>query len=389
MAEVPGTAGQDFHENVPVTLYHLQIVRYITVAALSFNIWDFSISLFDEIYLVWMAPLSWVKCLFLLNRYLGPSILIVNVSVLFAKDVTDSVCRNWFRLEGWGGLIVVVVVQVILVLRVTALYERNAIVNRALALGLVGNVSACVTILGLGLEQIQPIRHLSSIPIGCVTDRLPRFLFGLFIPHLVMESTLFSLTAVQSLKNLPKDSWYSTPLLMLLLRDGTTYFFAMFVVTCTTTFTWLFAPPSLMKISVAPLIAISSVSGCRIILNLRALHRANDKIPVLQLSLATLDLGDLEMRTLPRMTKTACSFGNSTDIVPRTPHLPPSLPEMPDASSKGHRLGEVVDVELDLEDFRSRTTTTTISDDYDHFPTNHNYGAGCRVAANLPHLVAI
>lgn len=32
-------------------------------------------------------------------------------SVLFAKDVTDSVCRNWFRLEGWGGLIVVVVVQ--------------------------------------------------------------------------------------------------------------------------------------------------------------------------------------------------------------------------------------------------------------------------------------
>ncbi|KIO15407.1 hypothetical protein M407DRAFT_35026 [Tulasnella calospora MUT 4182] len=142
MAEVLSTADRDFHENIPITLSHLQTVRYITVAALAFNLWDFLISFSDEICLVWVAPLSWVKCLFLLNRYLGPSILVVNVSVLSTKGVTESVCRNWFRLEGWGGLVVVVVVQVILVLRVTALYGRHVIVNRVLALGLVGHVSA-------------------------------------------------------------------------------------------------------------------------------------------------------------------------------------------------------------------------------------------------------
>lgn len=48
--------------------------------------------------------------------------------------------------------------------------------------------------------------------------------------------------------------------LLLLLRDGTIYFFVMFAVTATITFTWIYATPSLMKVAIGPLIAVSGVS---------------------------------------------------------------------------------------------------------------------------------
>ncbi|KAG8990865.1 hypothetical protein FRB90_001589 [Tulasnella sp. 427] len=314
--------------------------------------------------------MSWVKCLFLLNRYMGPAILVVNVIVISDTSVTDATCRNWFRLEGWGGLVVVVVVQIILVLRVIALYEKCIVVTRILVLGLCGHVAACATILGLGLPQIQPVRYLDSVPVGCITDMLPGFLFSLFVPHLIMETTLFSLTVIQSFKGLSNSNWESAPLLLLLLRDGTTYFFAMFAVTCTTAFTWLFAPPSLMKISIAPLIAISSVSGCRIIRNLRALHEANNnKVRVPELSLATFDLGDLEMRTLtlPRTMRSV----PPTEFGSRTPQPPALLPDVPDSPSMKRPIQDgVVDVELALWDFKSRRSAATSDDgddDDEHF----------------------
>lgn len=48
--------------------------------------------------------------------------------------------------------------------------------------------------------------------------------------------------------------------LTLLLRDGTIYFLVMFATSCSVTFTWLFASRSLIKVAIAPMIAVSSVS---------------------------------------------------------------------------------------------------------------------------------
>ncbi|KAG8968135.1 hypothetical protein FRC03_008488 [Tulasnella sp. 419] len=47
----------------------------------------------------------------------------------------------------------------------------------------------------------------------------------------------------------------------------------MFVMTFVTTMIWVFAPPSLIKLAISPTLAISNISGCRIILNLRALNQ--------------------------------------------------------------------------------------------------------------------
>ncbi|KAG8857666.1 hypothetical protein FRB96_005684 [Tulasnella sp. 330] len=149
-----------------------------------------------------------------------------------------------------------------------------------------------------GLKGIKPLRWIGPIFLGCVTPHIPGFLFALFIPHLLMETIIFGLTLVATVRSLPKKTRSYTPMLLLLLRDGSIYFLIMFTVTAVNAFIWALAPPSLMKCAISPLIAISSVSGCRIILNLRSLHNSDDHAVHGKLNLSTFDLGDLELRTI-------------------------------------------------------------------------------------------
>ncbi|CCO26165.1 hypothetical protein BN14_00182 [Rhizoctonia solani AG-1 IB] len=48
------------------------LTQQVTVAGLALMIWDHLVTLRSEIDLVWPAEFSWVKVLFLLNRYVPP-----------------------------------------------------------------------------------------------------------------------------------------------------------------------------------------------------------------------------------------------------------------------------------------------------------------------------
>ncbi|KAG9000511.1 hypothetical protein FRB94_005399 [Tulasnella sp. JGI-2019a] len=77
----------------------LQTSRYITAAGFAILIHDHLITLSDEVELIWRNPLSNVSVLFLINRYVVPAIIVVDLyeAAGFARNMPQLL--PWMDLD--------------------------------------------------------------------------------------------------------------------------------------------------------------------------------------------------------------------------------------------------------------------------------------------------
>ncbi|KAJ8697739.1 hypothetical protein PTI98_004514 [Pleurotus ostreatus] len=114
-----------------LTLFQLCSYSAAVSAALLF--YDYSITVADEIELIWFAPWGAGKGLFLLNRYLS----FIDTPLWLYRDLGTrhslSVCGTLDNITGWTLIIGVLIAEVIMILRVWALWARSRILGAALA----------------------------------------------------------------------------------------------------------------------------------------------------------------------------------------------------------------------------------------------------------------
>ncbi|THG93229.1 hypothetical protein EW145_g8429, partial [Phellinidium pouzarii] len=137
------------------------------------------------------------------------------------------------QLVNMAGQMVIMGVEVLLMLRVYALYKRDKRILAVLVLTYAAEVTTLTVILGLALSKIVSVAPLHSLfpadfPLsGCFPTVVPRFFDSYWIPSLIFESVLFLLMAVNVVRyNRAHTS--SMPLLTLLFRDGTVYYAVIF-----------------------------------------------------------------------------------------------------------------------------------------------------------------
>ncbi|PPQ90722.1 hypothetical protein CVT25_005030 [Psilocybe cyanescens] len=107
-------------------LHSLRFVSYFDVIAAALYIWDYFITLDMEVDLVWRSKWNFMKCLFLVQRYLPFADTVW--LVLFQKvgqNLSISDCQQVYHALGWMMLLGTALCEILLGLRAWAVWNRE------------------------------------------------------------------------------------------------------------------------------------------------------------------------------------------------------------------------------------------------------------------------
>ncbi|KAF7362180.1 hypothetical protein MVEN_00564100 [Mycena venus] len=251
-----------------------------SLGALTFLFYDICITLDDEIKFVWPKPWTRMKILFLFIRYVP---LFVQISTLFIASpeltpqfhFTPHDCFIWQVYQGVATVLVFAAVDYVLILRVYALYHNNATIRKVVLAAFALEVSGMCVGLGLSLGGIK----FDEI---CLTTSVPSTLLIYGGATLLFQTFLFILTLVKFVSAV-REGWGDTPLVGLVMRDGTWAFFLLFALVAGDASLYTLKNHTFASVLFGWLLSVFSFSGYRVLLNLDRLSEA-PRLPTSQSS---------------------------------------------------------------------------------------------------------
>jgi len=216
------------------------------------------------------------KILFFLNRYYPICNVIFNQYVLLTSNLTDDLCRFWFRWQGWTAVCSCMIAQSILQVRLYALYFLDKKILFIMVVGFVATSACSAAIMGNVLSKITVRSHLIPGFPFCTPLSFPTYLYAFWIPILAFESLLCGMAlfrGFQAFRYRQSVFHAGRQLVTLLLRDSIVYYLVVFVTYLVTLLLWSTSQPGLIEIPVGFAVAMSCIMGNRLILNVRLMKR--------------------------------------------------------------------------------------------------------------------
>lgn len=202
----------------------------------------------------WSPP----KVLYFLTRYYS----LIALIILQAHRMT---CRQWIVFEGVSALILELSVEIMLILRLYALYTGNKPIARLMVILFATEGIVMLTMLGISIPRIMTSA-------GCVEADIPVELVAYSITSILFETFLFTLTIRRYLQA-RKAGWGNIDLLAVLFRDGAWAFAVIFAVMVINTVLFALGPRTLAALGFPWLLAILGVVGPRLMLNVREINQ--------------------------------------------------------------------------------------------------------------------
>jgi len=201
-----------------------QLVHYHSIAALTFLVWDILTTLADEIAFIWTKPrFSPIKWLFFFARYFALAVALSNQFIMW--HITASypnvahICRPWFAFQASVELLLGCVLDVILMIRVHALYNRDKRITVVLIALFVGQVLTIV------FCAIFMVASFNFNPV-CLPNNTPRSFLPIVIQGLVTQVILLGLALFQYI-NISHPARTRSSIVTIMLRDDLIVFFAV------------------------------------------------------------------------------------------------------------------------------------------------------------------
>ncbi|KZT36228.1 hypothetical protein SISSUDRAFT_1050162 [Sistotremastrum suecicum HHB10207 ss-3] len=262
--------------NAIITLaQQAQAIQFYFCTAFTLVIYDYLLTLNQEIRTMWKQEKSLVFFLFILNRYYTIFALTVVTVGFFSPLLTPSVsmCARYAQFIPFGVSIPLLLIPgLLMTLRIWALYERNKFVLIYLLGLLVSQVALCFWIYSSPGHQALIFPDVDIEPFHlCIEIGPPQL--GLLTSlyqwtETLFDVSVFTLTMLRTIKWSRADR--QGTLLQRIVRDGALYFAVIF----TTNLVWvlmiMFAPPGLKYINGMPTLALVSIMMNRITMDLRS-----------------------------------------------------------------------------------------------------------------------
>ncbi|OCH93363.1 hypothetical protein OBBRIDRAFT_790388 [Obba rivulosa] len=244
---------------------------YAGVAAFTFIAYDTLIHLPDEIHYIWQAPNTWVNWAYLFIRYVPifaeGSLITIITSDSTGIHFTTRGCRDWVIYQGAVVEAITIAVEVILVLRVYALYGRSQLMLAILGALFIGEVAVMINAL------CHTIPRMTFTP-QCIITGAPSIFMSYWLSSLAFETILFALTLYKffrSLKMLSGD----TTILVAFVRDGTWAYALIFVTMLLNSLMYQYNKTPLAGICYFWAVSVFSFAGSHVLLNIRKIGRAS------------------------------------------------------------------------------------------------------------------
>lgn len=240
--------------------------EFHSCAAFSCLLYDFVLSMDDEITLIWRSADTIPKFLYFVSRYLG-----LAVQACLAFTLFPAYCVNFMVFNTATLFVLMLSVELSLMLRLYALYGRNRIVFYILVFSIIGEIAA---VFAMDITAFPQFYHLaihypSDWPVrGCFYPEVLSFFKVCWLPLLGFETLLFVLMTIRCLTYGPLRD---LPILLCVWRDGTLYYFLILVTLLLCTIAPHVSSIFLADWAAIWVSAILSYSGSHFLLNIRSL----------------------------------------------------------------------------------------------------------------------
>ncbi|KAF7332720.1 hypothetical protein MKEN_00155400 [Mycena kentingensis (nom. inval.)] len=266
-------------------LRDIETTRFAQLASSTIIVFDHLITLDEEINFIWGSSWSIGKTLFIINRYYTLASVALNTYGFFSPNLTNSVRLLFFHWQGWTGLVSCSIAQIILQMRIYAMYFLNKRILAVMVALFVCALTTASVIMGRVLQGIHAIAH--PLPgtsfTFCTPLGIPRYFFVFWVPLICFEVLLCAMALYRGLQTFrihgPNSTLYQSGrhLVSILVRDSVLYFLVMFATYFTSLLIWLIARPSLLEVPVSFSVAFSCTLCNRIILNVRQVKSGMDE----------------------------------------------------------------------------------------------------------------
>jgi len=271
-------AEADPHVVFAISLEGTEIARMLSIALFSLAVYEYLITLDEEIKYFWTGKWTLSRVLFLVNRYLALSIMAFSIVCYSIPNPSVNFCKPAIQLALSLNILAIGTIQAMLAARVWYLFQGKMVLQCAIIAAFFASLASSFILLGLSVAQIKviPGDFLAGlfpgyINEGCKVTRPPH-IWRIFLPSLVLHTILYILTAYRALKN--RHLLKQAPILKRLLRDGGFFYFVVFAsVMITTVFSFLENKPRLNIPAIYShfLLAATSIAISRVMFSIHSL----------------------------------------------------------------------------------------------------------------------
>jgi len=257
----------------------MHIVSAASWSALSLMCYEKAITFDTEVEILRTPRWGLVTVLYLFTRYYPLVMQITNHFLILNMQskypVPMHMCRTWWIYQTIVGHTTMISVELILMLRVHALYNRSFRIGFILSLALLGEI---IVICICGRRTLTIVNFDA---VCAVAGKIPRDAIYLAAGPVFTQTVILALTALKHLFAI-RQGWGRTPLVSLMVRDGALVFVVISTLLALTLI-FVVTQDTLTQILFFLFVSVVPALGCRLIANMQQLatHRvthADDSI---------------------------------------------------------------------------------------------------------------
>lgn len=254
--------------------YNVWVTRICQLCPCIIFCYDYLLTFDREVEFIWRRPMRSSSVLYIIVRFGGGALMFLTATAFMSEQTSKEFCSVFLKFQGWPSFCVLWAVQLILQLRVYALYCRSQAVLIAMAVGFTVEVIVMSVFLGIGMAKTTN----TNVPMGniriCAVMQAPPALAYVWLPDIIFGSFLFVLAARIGFKrgrfgfNILRME--RKDLLDALVYGNVHYFFCILVANVVNTGIWQGLGSSWFEAPEGFAAVIEIVLGCRMVLDLQS-----------------------------------------------------------------------------------------------------------------------
>ncbi|KAL5500875.1 hypothetical protein ACEPAH_9262 [Sanghuangporus vaninii] len=244
----------------------ITILRNIDIA----KVYDWFLTLDEEVFLVWPSRFGLPKVLFFINRYF-PFIDLAFLTYVQMAGSDPSLCVILFQTLGGTMAFGFVIAQLVLSMRTWAIWARTKWMTILLVILLLSALGVDVFVLHryLGGVSYSPLGPFESVFQGCLLHFDNRFVFIDFVLIMIIESTMLVLLVAKALEHFKQSR---STLMVQMFKDGVIYFIFILITSVANVIVIITAPIELHNFLIVTQRILHSIFCSRVLLHIRGAY---------------------------------------------------------------------------------------------------------------------
>ncbi|KAF9444302.1 hypothetical protein P691DRAFT_712088 [Macrolepiota fuliginosa MF-IS2] len=261
----------------------VQIRQYCNVAGLAVLVYDQILTWEQELQYIWLDSEIFLKSSFFLSRYLAPTIQIINI-IHSSPPVLErrrGKCFPWFAFQIFSTCMLLWNMEVVMMIRVYALYDRARLMGTLLVLWF---TFSRILNFWNGIDAMENMEADRF----CIIKKTPDGSKWFSLTIIVNQFLLWALTYYKY-RDAVKEGWSRHPIVRVVMRDNS-WVFITFTGILVSLLPYSFYVQQVGHIIFSLFNCIISIMSCRLILNMRSIKgTGNDTDSQMELTTIILD----------------------------------------------------------------------------------------------------